>query len=147
MRGHGWPRIVTATCAVLCLAAAPARAVTVTSMTMFGNAAVDSLDREHVFTPANAAITVGGDAHRLDARSVAAGNDYNVELIGPPGQALQPGVYSATHSTSLVGPTLRVDAEGHGCSWYTGSFEIKDLELAPTAAVQRLWALYEAHCE
>jgi hypothetical protein len=147
MSGHGWPRIVAAACAVFCLAVAPARAVTVTSMTMFGDSAVDNLVREHVFTPANAAITLGGDAHRLEATSVSASNDYDVELIGPPGQALHPGVYTATHSTSLVGPTLRADAEGHGCSWYTGSFEIKDLDIAPTGAVQRLWALYEAHCE
>src|SRR3954447_6705908 len=146
MRGHGWPSVVAAAFAAGCLAAPPAGAVTTTSMTMFQNGLV-AAGQQHVFTPANAAITVGGDGHRVVVEANSASNYYTVELVGPPGQALQPGVYTVTRRTAMTAPALRTDAEGHGCSWYTGRFEVKDIELAPTGAVQRLWALYESHCE
>src|SRR2546423_3692948 len=121
MRGHGWPGGVAAALAMLCLAAAPARAVTTTSMTMFGDTGLPGVDHQHVFTPANTAVTLHGDGHRLEVDAQAAGTDYDVELIRAPGQGLQPGVYTASHRTSLVGPPLRVAAEGFGCSWYTRS--------------------------
>jgi Ca2+-binding RTX toxin-like protein len=132
-----------------CLAAT-ASASTATSATMFGNGDFIGGRSQLVFDASNATIQVGGTASRLETEISSRNESYSIEVSAPAGQTLRPGVY--TGATFPFGgasprPAVAVYGAGRGCSRYTGSFEIKDIEMGPTGAPARLWLLYESHCE
>lgn len=150
MRGHGWPRITALTAAALSCLAGTAGASTTTSATVFSDGDFIGGGRQLVFDASNATIKVGGTASRLETSISTTGDTYSVAVAAPAGQPLRPGVYPGAltaYGPPSTRPGIAASGAGRGCSNYTGSFEIKDIETGPTGAPLRLWLLYEAHCE
>ena len=73
-----------------------------------------------------------------------------VEIAPPPGEALRPHNWTRTdrYPFQTSGrPGLTVRAGNRGCNVATGSVEVLDVGFNAQGAVERLWALFDHHCE
>ncbi|NHC16135.1 hypothetical protein, partial [Motilibacter deserti] len=73
-----------------------------------------------------------------------------VQLAAPQGRDLAPGVYPrATRAPFRNGNDAGIDISGNGrgCNSITGSFAVRDVHVGANGVVDRLWAVFEQHCE
>lgn len=145
-------RVVAAVVVALVLAPA-AHAASATSVVMLS----DSGDYigggvPRLYHPGNAQISVSGSTAYLDV-SVSGGNfgDYfDLEFAAPPGQILTPGTYVGAQRAPFreAGrPGIDISGDGRGCNTIEGLFEVKAFDVAADGTLQRLWIVYEQHCE
>jgi len=145
-------RGVVAVVAALALAPA-AHAASATSVVMLS----DSGDYigggvPRLYHPRNAQISVSGSTAYLDV-SISGGNlgDYfDLEFAAPPGRIRTPGTYVGAQRAPFreAGrPGIDISADGRGCDTIEGLFEVKALDVAADGTLQRLWIVYEQHCE
>ncbi|HEY5197099.1 MAG TPA: hypothetical protein VIJ51_08735 [Solirubrobacteraceae bacterium] len=77
------------------------------------------------------------------------GSSFSLSFAAPAGETLQTGEYAAAtrypfESAGQAG--IDVSGEG-GCNQEYGSFDVKDVHLDASGAVDRLWLVYEVRCE
>ncbi|HTX31471.1 MAG TPA: hypothetical protein VMD09_08795 [Solirubrobacteraceae bacterium] len=144
-------RVAVAVIASVCVGgwatAAVAQADPVTDVTMYSDTG-DYIGQgeQQVFTPANSTIGVAGDSSDF---TVSVGG-YTMEFAAPQGQTLQTGVYDgAARASFRTGPEPGIDisGDGRGCDTDQGRFEIKDIAFNTSGVPDRLWLVYEQHCE
>ncbi|HEU0316084.1 MAG TPA: hypothetical protein VFR49_02075, partial [Solirubrobacteraceae bacterium] len=78
------------------------------------------------------------------------GSNFTLSFAAPAGQTLQPGEYTtATRYPFETAGQAGIDVSGNGggCNQEYGRFSVRDVHLDATGTVDRLWLLYEAHCE
>ena len=150
-----WRRVLLLALAATALVASPgvARAATATSVVMYS----DSGDyigggQTRLFTPGTSSITVSGSTSDLTVgvSGGASGDSYGLEFAAPPGGVLAPGVYDKAQRAAFreAGhPGIDVSGDGRGCNTISGRFEVRDFSVSPTGVLQRLWIVYEQHCE
>ena len=71
--------------------------------------------------------------------SPATGEYYFFELKAPEGKVFAPGVYERGG--------LNVEGSGRGCNSTPARFEVLDIAFSASGQLQRLWVVYEQHCE
>src|SRR3954451_6243625 len=105
-----------------------------------------------LYTPPNSTISVSGSTAYLQV-SVSGGTNgdsYWMEFAAPYGQSLAPGVYDRAQRAPFheAGrPGIDIGGDGRGCNTIAGRFEVKDLAVTSDGVLQRLWIVYEQHCE
>ena len=105
-----------------------------------------------VFHPGNAQITVGGSTSYLSvgASGGTHGDGYHFEFAAPAGQVLAPGVYDRAQRAPFreAGrPGIDIGGDGRGCNTIDGRFEVREFTLRSDGTLERLWIVYEQHCE
>lgn len=135
------------------LLAAPASAATATSVVMLS----DSGDYigggiPRVFHPGNAQITVSGSTGYVSVgvSGGSRGDAYHLEFAAPAGRALSPGVYAGAQRAAFreAGrPGIDIGGDGRGCNTIEGRFEVKAFDVSAAGELERLWIVYEQHCE
>jgi hypothetical protein len=78
------------------------------------------------------------------------GGSFSLEFAAPLGQTLQPGIYdNAGRAPFRVDgqPGIDITGNGHGCNTDFGRFEVKDIATDSSGHPNRLWVIYEQHCE
>lgn len=96
------------------------------------------------------AVSVGGNASSVEVQAIRGGETYAFKLSPPSGQALQDGEYPGAEGegSEVPGhPHLSVTDGTKACHRSFGRFVIKDIRFTGAGAADRLWALYELHCE
>src|SRR4051812_10868039 len=149
------PRGLVALTAALFLLAAPAvaHAATDSSVVMYSDAG-DYIGggQQRLYTAANSTISASGGSGEVSV-SVSggpSGDSFTLQFAAPTGQALTPGYYTdAQRAAFRTGghPGIDVYGSGRGCNETEGRFEVKDIATDSSGAVQRLWIVYEQHCE
>jgi hypothetical protein len=140
---------IVATALATGVASATAQAANLTDVAMYSDTG-DWIGQgqQQVFTPANSTITLSGNAGDV---SIAINSpDYTLEFAAPQGQTLQAGIYDgATRAPFRSGlePGIDINGESRGCNTDQGRFEIKDIHIGPSGVPDRLWLVYEQHCE
>jgi hypothetical protein len=96
-------------------------------------------------------LTVTGNAGDVSIQfSDSSGANWSMEFAAPPGQMLQPGAYDQAGRASFRGsgqPGIDINGDGRGCDTDSGRFEVKDIAVDSTGVVDRLWLVFEQHCE
>ncbi|MDP8908228.1 MAG: hypothetical protein M3N47_03755, partial [Chloroflexota bacterium] len=105
-----------------------------------------------LFHPGNGAIDVTGSASYLtvQASGGSIGDSFSLTFAAPPGQTLAPGVYERAQRAPFreAGrPGIDISGDGRGCNTIAGRFEVKEIATAAGGAIERLWIVYEQHCE
>jgi hypothetical protein len=129
-----------------------AHAASVDVVTMFSDGEWVGGGVQRVYTPANGQIAVSGSTSDLSVSvsGGAFGDAYSLEFAAPPGQTLVPGVYDKAQRAPFreAGrPGIDISGDGRGCNTVSGRFEVKDFAVTPAGYLQRLWIVYEHHCE
>ncbi len=130
-----------------------AEAAAATSVVMYS----DSGDyigqgQQRLFTPGNSTINVTGNSGDLyvGVSGGPNGDGMSMEFAAPTGQTLAPGVYTdAERAPFRTGghPGMDINGDSRGCNEVAGRFEVKDIATDASGAIQRLWIVYEQHCE
>jgi hypothetical protein len=105
-----------------------------------------------LYTPANGTISVSGSTADLTVGVSGGtnGDSFGLEFAAPYGQSLAPGVYDRAQRAPFreAGrPGIDIGGDGRGCNTIEGRFEVKDIAVTPEGVLQRLWIVYEQHCE
>ena len=101
----------------------------------------------------NASFEVTGSANYLDVWVTAAGSPskyWQLTFAGPDSDPLAPGVYAGAKRAYFRGPGtpgIDIGGNGSGCNKIDGWFQVKDLEVGSDGVPNRLWIVYEQHCE
>jgi hypothetical protein len=108
--------------------------------------------QNRVYHPGNAKLSVSGNASYLTVGVSGGqfGDSFSLDFAAPPGQALAPGVYDRAQRAPFreaTRPGIDISGDGRGCNEDSGRFEVKDIATAPDGSIQRLWIVYEQHCE
>ena len=109
--------------------------------------------RQRVFEPANTSslgAKMDGDTVLAWAVGGPYREGYSFEFAAPPGEQLEPRNYTGAERLPFrrAGhPGLDVTGENRGCNTLGGRFELRDLAHDGAGNVQRLWVLFEQHCE
>ncbi len=147
--------VVAVVAASACALAGPAiaAAASTTFATMFSDPG-DWIGggTQRLFQPSNSAIGIGGTAGYLTVyvSGGTAGDSYDMDFAAPPGQVLAPGYYIGAQRAPFreAGhPGIDISGSGRGCNEDSGLFEVRDIHSAPNGSVDRLWLIYEQHCE
>jgi hypothetical protein len=158
MRGQGWrcrTTLSATACVVLLgiawlLALAPAAAhasVVEGSVTMVAEPGAYSGEDRVFDTPGS--ISLAGNAGHVEVRVASAGESPRFEFAPPAGKQLEDGTYLYAERYPFEAkslPGISVGLNG-GCNDEYGRFEIKDIGFDSHGNVDRLWLLYEQHCE
>jgi hypothetical protein len=76
------------------------------------------------------------------------GHFFEFEFSPPSGKQLEVGEYASAERFPAEGsPGIEVSGDGRGCNEDFGRFVVKDIHFSAAGNVDRLWALYEQHCE
>jgi hypothetical protein len=107
---------------------------------------------ERVFDDANATLYVaeGNWAVYLEASGGSYGESFDFTFQAGGGRVLGPGWYPDAQRAWFQAsgrPGMDISGEGRGCNEVAGSFEVRDIAWSATGSLQRLWLLYEQHCE
>ena len=108
--------------------------------------------QNRVFHSGNAQIGVSGSTAYLTV-SVSGGNfgdSYSMDFAAPPGETLAPGVYDKAQRAAFreqTRPGIDIGGDGRGCNTISGRFEVKDIAVRSDGVLERLWIVYEQHCE
>jgi hypothetical protein len=106
---------------------------------------------QRAYHPGNATLTTGAATNELWIKvEQASGLGFRIDLAAPSGEQLAVGRYDGAQRVPFQRPGhpgLAISGEGRGCNTVVGSFEIKELVKGPDDSVERLWLLYEHHCE
>ena len=148
-------RSVLAAVAVLTALVAPAaHAATVSSLSVYSDAR-DFIGQgvPRVAHPGGPAVSAGPDAfgHGGIAVGAVTGQEgVGVEIAPPPGEGLRPHNWTRAdrYPFQTSGrPGLTVRAGNRGCNVASGRVEVLDVGFNAQGAVERLWALFDHHCE
>jgi hypothetical protein len=145
--------VVATTLALLGLGASGARAASLDEVVMYS----DSGDyigggQMRVYHPGNGRISVGGSTSYLtvSVSGGSLGDAYSMDFAAPPGHVLTPGVYDDAQRAPFREsgrPGIDISGDGRGCNEDAGRFEVKAFDVSPAGVLQRLWIVYEQHCE
>jgi hypothetical protein len=107
---------------------------------------------ERFFDDANGALQVaeGGWAVYLQASGGTYGESFSLTFQAGGGRVLSPGWYPDAQRAGFQAagrPGMDISGEGRGCNQIAGNFEVRDIAWSPTGTLQRLWLIYEQHCE
>nr|MDQ3936064.1 hypothetical protein [Actinomycetota bacterium] len=145
--------LTIATVALLVALPAHASAATANSVVMLSDSGDYIGGGQHrLYHEGNATITVGGSTEYLTV-NVSGGNfgDYfTMDFAAPAGQVLAPGVYDKAQRAPFreAGrPGIDISGDGRGCNTIEGRFEVKEFAVTPEGELDRLWIVYEQHCE
>jgi hypothetical protein len=105
-----------------------------------------------LFTEDTAKVFVVGDSGEIDVRFHARTGDshMSVGFAAPDDENLARGVYERAQRVPFMDdgrPGLDVDADYRGCNKLAGRFEVRDIGLSSRGEVDRLWVVFEQHCE
>jgi hypothetical protein len=105
-----------------------------------------------VFHSRNAHITLSGGAGyvTVSVSGGTSGDYYDLDFAAPPGQQLVPAVYVEAQRAPFreAGHAgIDISGSGRGCNTIEGSFEVREISVGAGGAVERLWVIYEQHCE
>ena len=148
-------RSVLAAVAVLTALVAPAaHAATVSSLSVYSDAR-DFIGQgvPRVAHPGGPAVSAGPDPFGdggLAAGAVVGQEGVGVEIAPPPGEGLRPHNWTRAdrYPFQTSGrPGLTVRAGNRGCNVASGRVEVLDVGFNAQGAVERLWALFDHHCE
>ncbi|MFL5884505.1 MAG: hypothetical protein ACJ77M_05495 [Thermoleophilaceae bacterium] len=108
--------------------------------------------QQRFFYPGNGSVTISGNAGALtvNVSGGTAGDSYAMGFAAPPGQNLAPGFYTGAQRAAFreAGrPGIDISGDGRGCNTDSGTFEVRDIHTDANGAVDRLWIIYEQHCE
>jgi hypothetical protein len=98
-----------------------------------------SLSGGYLNGPSVALVSVSGD-----------GSALSLSFAAPVGQTLQVGAYtSATRYPFETSGQAGIDVsgDGRGCNEEYGRFDVRDVDTDATGSIDRLWLVYEVHCE
>jgi hypothetical protein len=104
-------------------------------------------------TASNDTLTVAGstdDSHIEVEVEAANGDNWELDLAAPQGQALAAGTYDNATRYPFQSPSvpgLSLIGQYRGCNTVTGSFVVQDVVFGPSGYVQTLDATFEQHCE
>jgi hypothetical protein len=101
---------------------------------------------DHLFD-GRESVSLTGTSSGIEVWAESGGDRFRFHLAAPLGEALAPGEYEATESEAAGKAGLLVAGDGRGCNRDYGRFVIKDIHFDGAGKVDRLWALYEQHCE
>ncbi|MDQ4064505.1 MAG: hypothetical protein M3161_00475 [Actinomycetota bacterium] len=102
------------------------------------------------YTPANAAIAVGGGYRHVAAWIEGEdGNWWSADFAAPQGDILAPGTtYNATrYPFNGPGAGMDVSGSGRGCNELTGTFTVDVIEISDAGELEEVGITYEQHCE
>jgi hypothetical protein len=107
---------------------------------------------ERFFDDANAELHVaeGSGAVDLQISGGTYGESFSLTFQAASGRILGPGWYPNAQRWpfQVAGrPGIDVSGEGRGCNQIAGNFEVRDIAWSPAGTLQRLWLIYEQHCE
>jgi Fibronectin type III domain len=107
---------------------------------------------ERFFDDANAELQVaeGGWAIYLQTSGGTYGESFSLTFQAGSGRVLGPGWYPDAQRAGFQAsgrPGMDISGEGRGCNQIAGNFEVRDIAWSPTGTLQRLWLIYEQHCE
>jgi hypothetical protein len=107
---------------------------------------------ERFFDDANAELHVaeGGWAVDLQVDGGTYGESFSLTFQAANGRVLGPGWYPDAQRWPFQAsgrPGMAISGEGRGCNQIAGNFEVRDIAWSPTGTLQRLWLIYEQHCE
>jgi hypothetical protein len=145
---------VIAAISALLLVPPGAEAATATSISLYSDPGdFIGQGQQRVFHPGNAS-EIGAS---MEGRSVLAwaiggpyDEGYSFQFEAPDGQALAPGSYVGAQRLPFKDPDrpgMEVVGESRGCNEIFGSFEVRQLERDAQGRVQRLWVVFQQHCE
>src|SRR5215217_2154343 len=148
-------RSVLAAVAVLTALVVPAaRADTVSSLSVYSDSG-DFIGQgvPRVAHPGGPGVSAGPDPFGdggIAVGAVAGQEGVGVEIAPPRGETLRPHNWTRTDRYPFQTwgrPGLTVLAGSRGCNVATGSVAVLDVGFDAQAAVKRLWALFDHHCE
>ena len=94
------------------------------------------------------AVAVTGNRGAVDVEAQQKGQGFSFEFAAPSGQELKVGEYAGAEQDPIKGrPGISVSGDGRGCDLTLGRFVVKDIHFGAAGNPERLWALYEQHCE
>jgi len=134
---------------------AVARAATVTSVSMYSDPS-DFIGggMQRVFRPGNTTdlgARIEEDTLLVWALGGPYDEGYTFRFVAPGGGVpLEPRNYVGAQRTPFMDPGfagMDVQGESRGCNEILGQFEVRDIEVGPQGSVERLWLVYEQHCE
>jgi hypothetical protein len=107
---------------------------------------------ERFFDDANAQLHVaeGGWAVDLQVDGGTYGESFSLTFQAANGRVLGPGWYPDAQRWPFQAsgrPGMAISGEGRGCNQIAGNFEVRDIAWSSTGTLQRLWLIYEQHCE
>ena len=133
---------------------AAAHAATTTSISLYSDP-VDFIGQgqQRVFHPGNVSeigATMEGDSVLAWAVGGPYDEGYSFQFAAPDGQTLTPGSYVGAQRLPFADPGrpgMEVVGENRGCNQIVGSFEVRELDRDAAGRVQRLWVVFQQHCE
>jgi hypothetical protein len=136
----------------LLLPAGAASAASLDSVTIISDGDFVGQGLERLYTPADADIAVSGTTGELTimADGGTYGDSFRLDFAAPRGRTLAPGVYDRAQRVPFREdghPGIEITGEHRGCSAVTGRFEVKSFDVTPDGHLERLWIVYEHHCE
>lgn len=123
------------------------------SITMVSQREYIGAGAERVFDDSNAELIVGGGGPwviRLNADGGWYGDSFDFEFRASYGRAISPGWYPRAQRASSQAssrPGMAIDGDGRGCNTIAGNFEVRDIAWSSTGTLERLWLIYEQHCD
>ncbi|HEX2086300.1 MAG TPA: hypothetical protein VHF89_11505, partial [Solirubrobacteraceae bacterium] len=106
---------------------------------------------QRVWHPGNSTEIRGiADGDGVNAWADFGPEQYSFMFAPPRGQALEPRNYLLAQRLAFRAdghPGLDVEGMSRACNELDGRFELLDVAIAPDGSVERLWAIYEQHCE
>ena len=75
---------------------------------------------------------------------------YSFRFVAPYGAPLERRNYVAAQRSGFIDPGypgMDVEGEGRGCNAILGNFEVRDIAVDAQGELERLWLVYEQHCE
>jgi hypothetical protein len=107
---------------------------------------------QRLFDPSDASMSVIGTPAdvSVDVSGGTLGDYYTLEFAAAPGHSLAPGVYVDAQRAPFreAGhPGIDIYGSGRGCNTISGLFEVRDIGVNGAGNVNRLWLVYEQHCE
>jgi hypothetical protein len=107
---------------------------------------------ERFFDDANAELHVveGSWAVDMQVSGGTYGESFSLTFQAANGRVLGNGWYPDAQRWPFQAsgrPGMAISGEGRGCNEIAGNFEVRDIAWSPTGTLQRLWLIYEQHCE
>ena len=96
------------------------------------------------------AVTVHGKLGYLEVSVAEHSESFALDFEPPAGESLEDGEYAGARRYGFESPGepgLSVTGDGRACDREYGRFIIKDIHTNAAGEVDRLWMLYEQHCE
>ena len=133
---------------------AAARAATTTSISLYSDPGdFIGQGKQRVFHPGNVSqigAEMEGDSVLAWAVGGPFGEGYSFQFAAPDGEPLEPGSYVGAQRLPFADsdrPGMEVTGESRGCNQLVGSFEVRELDRDAQGNVQRLWVVFQQHCE